>query len=154
MTSFLPPSRRAFLAGASAAALTPMLVFRANAQAGPRELSLMEVAPNPNGAIERAFLLTGDPLAAPIERIVAEDGAPVPAPTLPEGERRVLSILHINDMHNHLTQMHAKRGDTHRFSQIVKMVREARAASGENEITLFVSGGDDHTGSIFDELMG
>ncbi|MBD3787318.1 MAG: bifunctional metallophosphatase/5'-nucleotidase [Sphingomonadales bacterium] len=154
MTSFASPTRRTFLAGASAAALTPMLVFRANAQAGPRELSLMEVAPNPNGVIERAFLLTGDPLAGPIERIVAADGAPVPAPTLPEGERRVLRILHINDMHNHLTETNAKRGDTHRFSQIVRMVRSARAEAADNEVTLFVSAGDDHTGSIFDELMG
>lgn len=114
----------------------------------------MEVAPNPNGVIERAFVLTGDPLAGPIRRIVAEDGAPVPEPTLPEGERRVLRILHINDMHNHLTEKHGTRGDTHRFSQIVKMVREARNETAENEVTLFVSAGDDHTGSVFDELMG
>ncbi|GGB44126.1 multifunctional 2',3'-cyclic-nucleotide 2'-phosphodiesterase/5'-nucleotidase/3'-nucleotidase [Roseibium aquae] len=154
MPSFISPSRRAFLVGASAAALTPMIVFRANAQAGLRELSLTEVAPNPKGVVERAFLLTGDPLAGPIERIVAADGSPVPSPALPEGERRVLRILHINDMHNHLTEMHSKRGDTHRFSQIVKMVRAARASSADNEITLFVSAGDDHTGSVFDELMG
>lgn len=154
MTFRPTPTRRAFLAGATAAAMTPTLVFRATAQAGPRELALTEVAPNPKGVIERAFLLTGDPLAGPIERIVAADGAPVPAPTLPEGERRLLRILHINDMHNNLTEMHSARGDTHRFSQIVKKVREARTAAGETEITLFVSAGDDHTGSVFDELMG
>lgn len=154
MTSCITPSRRAFIAGASAAALAPMIVFRAAAQAGPRELALTEVAPNPKGVIERAFVLTGDPLAGPIERIVAADGAAVPAPTLPAGERRVLRILHINDTHNNLTEMHAARGDTHRFSQIVRMVRTARAAAAENEVTLFVSAGDDHTGSVFDELLG
>ena len=154
MRSPILPTRRSFIAGASAAALTPMLVFRANAQAGPRELSLREVAPNPNGVVERAFVLTGDPLAGPIERIVAADGAPTPAPSLPEGERRVLRILHINDMHNFLTETHAARGDTHRFSQIVAKVRAARAAAAENEIALFASAGDDHTGSVFDELMG
>ena len=154
MTPRLAATRRAFIAGASAAALTPMLVFRAHAQAGPRELALTEVAPNANGVVERAFVLTGDPLSGPIERIIAADGAPVPAPTLPEGERRVLRILHVNDMHNHLTETHPARGDTHRFSQIVKMVRAARSATAENEIALFVSAGDDHTGSVFDELMG
>lgn len=154
MTSRVRSTRRGFIVGASAAALTPMLVFRAHAKAGPGEMMLMEVTPNPGGVVERAFVLTGDPLAGPIQRIVAEDGAQVPAPPLPEGERRVVRILHINDMHNHLTEMHASRGDTHRFSQIVKMVREARADAAQNEITLFVSAGDDHTGSVFDELMG
>lgn len=154
MPSPLSPTRRGFMIGASAAALAPTLVMRANAQAGPGELLLTEATPNPNGVIERAFVLTGDPLSGPIERIVAADGSPVPAPTLPEGERRVLRILHVNDMHNHLTEMHKKRGDTHRFSQIVKMVRDARAQTADNEITLFVSAGDDHTGSVFDELMG
>ncbi len=131
-----------------------MIVFRASAQAGPGELAVIEATPNPAGNVERLYLLTGDPLAGPIERLVAEDGATFPASALPEGERRVLRLMHVNDMHNHLTEMHASRGDTHRFSQIVKMVKQARADAADNEVTLFVSAGDDHTGSVFDELMG
>lgn len=154
MSSSFRPTRRVVLAGASAAALSPMIAFRSRAQAGPGELAVIEATPNPAGNVERLYLLTGDPLAGPIERLVAEDGAAFPAPTLAEGERRVLRLMHFNDMHNHLTEMHASRGDTHRFSQIVKMVKQARADAANNEVTLLVSAGDDHTGSVFDELMG
>jgi 5'-nucleotidase/UDP-sugar diphosphatase len=151
-------SRRSFLkTGAVVAGTTliPSIVsFRAHAKAGPGELAMVPTEPNPNGVFERLFLLKGDPLAVPIRTIVTEEGNPVPMPTLEEGERRVLRVLHFNDMHNHLTEMHGKRGDTHRFSQIVKMVRDIRGGAKEDEIVLFVSAGDDHTGSIFDELMG
>lgn len=154
MPTFPVLTRRTVLAGLGASAALPMLVVRATAQAGPGEPALREVAPNPAGNVERMFLMTGDPLAGPIERIVAADGAPVPAPTLDEGARRVLRLFHINDMHNHLTEFHAARGDTHRFSQIVQKVRAGRDAAAEDEVVLFLSAGDDHTGSVFDELMG
>jgi len=150
-------SRRSFMKGGAAlglAALSPAVVFRANAAAGPGELLMVPGDPNPAGAAERLFLLKGDPLAGPIQAIVTEDGNPVPAPTLPAGERRVLRLMHFNDMHNHITDQHAKRGDTHRMAQMVKRVKEARAAANENEAVLFLSGGDDHTGAVFDELMG
>ena len=62
--------------------------------------------------------------------------------------------MHFNDMHNHMTDLHPKRGDTHRMAQMVKRLRAARDAADESEIVLFRSGGDDHTGSVFDELMG
>jgi 2',3'-cyclic-nucleotide 2'-phosphodiesterase (5'-nucleotidase family) len=151
-------SRRSFLktgAVVAGTALVPSIVsFRAHAKAGPGELAMVPAQPNPNGEFERLFLLKGDPLSGPIRTIVTEEGNPVPMPTLEDGERRVLRVLHFNDMHNHLTEMHGKRGDTHRFSQIVKMVKDIRGAAKEDEIVLFVSAGDDHTGSIFDELMG
>ncbi len=132
---------------------SPMIVFRAGA-AEPGELAMVPAKPNPAGSFERLFLLKGDPLSGPVKRIVTEEGNPVPAPTLAAGERRVLRLMHFNDMHNHLTDMHAKKGDTHRFSQMVKLVNARRAAAADNEVVLFVSGGDDHTGSVFDELLG
>jgi len=155
MSQFMPPfSRRAFLATAAAAALTPMISFRTSAQAAPGELLMVPATPNPAGAAERLFLLKGDPLAGPISAIVTEAGNPVPAPSLADGERRVLRLMHFNDMHNHITDMHATRGDTHRLSQMVKRVAEARANAAEDEVVFFLSGGDDHTGSVFDELLG
>ncbi|ADZ70223.1 bifunctional metallophosphatase/5'-nucleotidase [Polymorphum gilvum] len=150
-------SRRSFLKASAAAglsALSPVVVFRAQAAAGPGELLMAPVEANPAGAVERLFLLKGDPLSGPIRAIVTEEGNPVPAPTLPAGERRVLRLMHFNDMHNHITDMHAARGDTHRLSQMVRKVRQARADAKDNEIVLFVSVGDDHTGSVFDELTG
>ena len=99
-------------------------------------------------------MLKGDPLSGPIRTIVAQDGAPVPEKTLSPGERRVLRLMHFNDMHNHMTDMSKKKGDTHRLAQMVKIVRETRERAREDEIVLFLSAGDDHTGSIFDELIG
>lgn len=151
-------SRRDFLksttVAAGVAALSPMIVFRANAAAGPGELLMSPATPNPNGAFERLFLLKGDPLAGPVSRIVTAEGNPVPAPALAPGDRRVLRLMHFNDMHNHLTDQHPKKGDTHRLSQMVQKLRQTRAAAGDKEVVLFVSVGDDHTGSVFDELVG
>lgn len=151
-------SRRSLLLGgaaiATSAAFSSMLTFRANATPMAGELQLVPATPNPNGIIDKLFLLKGDPLGGPITTIVAEDGSPVPAPVLEEGERRVLRVMHFNDMHNHITDLHGKKGNTHRLAQMVKLVKDARANAAENEAVLFVSAGDDHTGSIFDELMG
>ena len=142
------------LTAAGVAAFSPFVVFRAHAAPAPGELVLIPATANPAGTIERLFLLKGDPLAGPIKRIVTEAGNPVPAPGLVAGERRILRLLHFNDLHNHITDAHGKKGDTHRFSQIVKRVKETRAAAAADEAVLFISGGDDHTGSVFDELMG
>lgn len=158
MTFLQSISRRSILrAGATLAAssaLSPFIVFRAQASAKAGELAMVPGAPNPNGIFERIYLLKGDPLAGPVKAIVTEAGAPVPESNLKPGERRLLRVLHFNDMHNHITEMHAKKGDTHVFSQMVKQVKEARAKAAADEVVLFVSGGDDHTGSIFDELLG
>ncbi|MFN3499534.1 MAG: twin-arginine translocation signal domain-containing protein, partial [Pannonibacter indicus] len=71
-------SRRDFLksttAAAGLAALSTMIVFRANAAAGPGELLMSPATPNPQGAFERLFLLKGDPLAGPVRAIVTEAG--------------------------------------------------------------------------------
>lgn len=158
MTSSQGISRRGILRGSAAltasAAVSPFIVFRAEAAAKAGELAMVAATPNPTGIFERLYLLKGDPLAEPIKAIVTEVGAPVPASNLKPGERRLLRVLHFNDMHNHITELHAKKGDTHVFAQMVKQVKQARAEAASDEIVLFVSGGDDHTGSIFDELMG
>ena len=155
MTNF---SRRQFMAATSAtvaaAAAAPIFVTRANANPGAGELQMVAAKANPKGAFERLFLLKGDALSQPITTIVTQQGDAVPERVLPDGTRRVLRMMHFNDMHNHMTDMHGKKGDTHRMAQMVKRVKEAKAAAAENEIVLFLSAGDDHTGSVFDELLG
>lgn len=150
-------SRRALLktgAVLGLTALSPMIVFRSGAAAQAGEMKMVPATPNAGGAFERLYLLEGDALTGPVTAIVAEDGTPVPVATLNPGTRRVLRLMHFNDLHNHLTDTHAKKGDTHRFSQMVQTVRAARAEAGPDEVVLFISGGDDHTGSVFDELLG
>ena len=109
-------------------------------------LCLNEVAPN-DGGFERLFLLEGDGISAPVARIEQAELIP---PT--EGTGR-LRLFHFNDMHNNLTDLSGEFKGTHRLSQMVKRVRTARAEK-QGEAVLFLGVGDDHTGSVFDELMG
>ncbi|AML51145.1 bifunctional metallophosphatase/5'-nucleotidase [Falsihalocynthiibacter arcticus] len=101
-------------------------------------LRLQEVAPNPAGHIERLFLLQGKP-ASQIENADI-------LPAAPQGGR--LRIFYFNDLHNHLSDLSGPTAGTHRFSQMVKRVRAA------DEPVLFLSIGDDHTGTMLDELIG
>ncbi|MDM8562217.1 5'-nucleotidase C-terminal domain-containing protein [Candidatus Marithioploca araucensis] len=77
-----------------------------------------------------------------------------PTALIEEGDEIILRIFHFNDLHGDLRTVHSKKGDTHRFSQMVKIVKEARANAADNEIVLFLSAGDDHIGNPFDELLG
>lgn len=64
-----------------------------------------------------------------------------------------LRILHVNDLHHRLMSSSTK-GDTYQMAQIAKLVSSARNASHDNEAVIYVSAGDDHIGSEFDELLG
>ena len=151
-------SRRSLLKStahiAAALAVTPVFITRAHAKPQPGELQMVPVTANPNGSFERLFLLKGDALAGPVTTIVSETGSPIPKKTLKAGSRHILRLMHFNDMHNHMTDLHPKRGDTHRMAQMVKLVKQAKSSAAKNETILFLSAGDDHTGSVFDELMG
>jgi len=107
-------------------------------------LRLSEITPNAGG-FDRLFLLDGDAISAPIAAIENTD-------LLPEatGNGR-LQIFHFNDLHNHLTELSGADKGTHRLAQMVKRVADARREGGA---VLFLGVGDDHTGSVFDELMG
>ena len=125
-----------------------VLVFAAPAWAGV--LKAGKVAPNPGGTLEQVYVLDGQAQEAAAERI---DSLPA-LPRLEAGRRVKLTLFHFNDLHNHLTIPHQKKGATHYFSQMYKKVDEAREQAGPDEVVLFVSAGDDHTGSVLDELLG
>lgn len=101
-------------------------------------MRLREIAPNPAGQIDRLYLLHGDP-ASELSNV---DILPTSSKT---GRLR---IFHFNDLHNHLSDMSGPTAGTHRFSQMVKRVRDA------GDGVLFLSIGDDHTGTMLDELIG
>lgn len=147
----------------SAVALSLMLLAPfANAQgfyqASARRpyLVMQEITPNPEGAFDQLFAFYGEVggMSPGAARVYVRSRTLPPALRLSSGEERVLRIFHFNDMHNNLTEFHSSRGNTHRFSQIVKRVNDARANAADNESVLFVSAGDDVTGTIFDELLG
>ncbi|HEW97349.1 MAG: bifunctional metallophosphatase/5'-nucleotidase [Candidatus Parabeggiatoa sp. nov. 3] len=120
-------------------------------------VTLKSGTPNPKGGFESLYLFEGDfphlSLNQYYDFQMAEGVIP-PKATLKQDEEITLRIFHFNDLHHELRSVHSKKGDTHRFSQMVKIVNEARQNAAVNEIVLFMSGGDDHIGNPFDELLG
>ncbi len=103
---------------------------RCNPKGNFESLYILEDVNNPN--------LTGD----------------FPESQLKIGDEITVRIFHFNDLHNELRIIHKGKSDTHIFSQMVKIVRDAKAQAAENEIILFVSAGDDHMSNPLDELLG
>jgi len=103
---------------------------RCNSKGNFESLYILEDANDPN--------LTGD----------------LPESQLKIGDEITVRIFHFNDLHNELRIIHKGKSDTHIFSQMVKIVRDAKAQAAKNEIILFVSAGDDHMSNPLDELLG
>jgi 2',3'-cyclic-nucleotide 2'-phosphodiesterase (5'-nucleotidase family) len=103
---------------------------RCNPKGNFESLYILEDVNNPN--------LTGD----------------FPESQLKIGDEITVRIFHFNDLHNELRIIHKGKSDTHIFSQMVKIVRDAKAQAADNEIILFVSAGDDHMSNPLDELLG
>jgi len=114
-------------------------------------LHVVELTANPRGKVERVFGILGDITASRL----AFDGSAslLKRPSGPRADRLRLTILHINDLHNHVVDF-AAGGEVYRAARIAKRVKERRRAAADQELVLFLSGGDDHIGTIFDELLG
>lgn len=69
-----------------------------------------------------------------------------------------LRVFHINDLHNKLIIPDDVNGDTRVMAQIAAQVQEARSQQISDDPkkrgVLFLSAGDDHTGAVYDELLG
>lgn len=116
-----------------------------------------QTTPNPKGAFSELFVFDGDLATASDEKPRALQISPetiVPAPKQLSNKNMIVKIYHFNDLHNTLQVTSKSKGDTHYFSQMVKIVNAAKAQAAENEIVLFLSAGDDHIGTPFDELWG
>ncbi len=121
----------------------------------PGTLVIQRSAPNPNGARDAAlFLIAGD-ASAPIQRIVPDPGAVLPARRMfsPESPFR-LRILHFNDLHGHIARF-TPEGIQPIFSRMAWRIRQARLEAGRTEHAglLVLAGGDDIGDSVFDELL-
>lgn len=112
-------------------------------------MRLTEITPNPTGSLDRLFALSGDISS---ERLSLEWPEDWPGSQVGGGEERELRLLHINDLHSHLVDFSAA-GDVHRMAQLSKLVKQARAAE-PGLPTLFLSMGDEHIGTVWDELLG
>ncbi len=117
-------------------------------------LRLRPIAPNPAGGIETLFAIEGRiaPGAKTPDRIEGADHPGLMAP--PEGAARRLRLFHVNDLHNHLYDETAGGRPVHRLAEMAAIVARARAQAPGDEAVLFLSAGDDHTGTPLDELLG
>ncbi len=133
----------------SAAAVICSILMSTTALAAEM-LSARPVTPNEKGALEALYILNGNTVSG---EGLTLDIAKASSGIAPE-ESRTIRILHINDIHSHLVDFHRK-GDTHRMAQISKIVKDARKeAAAKGEAVLFLSIGDEHIGTAWDELLG
>lgn len=73
-------------------------------------------------------------------------------PHSPKPKKLDITLFYFNDLHGKVIIPDEKKGDTFVFAQMMKIVSEARKKNDKS--VLFVSGGDDHTGEVYDELLG
>ena len=116
-------------------------------------LQVVQAKQNPTGGIDQLFLFRGDAVSKSVDQVFAKTSDDAPPLNGPDCSRK-LRVFHFNDLHNHLTDLSGDAKGTHRFSQMVKRVKDARKGQSEDEAILFLSIGDDHTGAGFDELLG
>lgn len=123
-----------------------------NSNNNENQSSIEQLVPNPEGGLESVVAVHGDFVNQSFDPESAENKAALPTSTSLTG--KTLRIFHINDLHNHMEDAHRSRGDTHRLAQMVKLMKSIRNQAAANETTLLVSAGDDHTGTVYDELLG
>ncbi len=98
------------------------------------------ISANPTGALEQIYIPS---LGNSIPQELQQANQAV----------RRLSVLHINDLHHQLISQ--ENGQTsYRMAQLAQRVKTLRKNQADDEVMLFVSAGDDHIGSKFDELLG
>lgn len=110
-------------------------------------LQLYAEAITPNGtAFSRLYRLTFNKadLAKPLRL------STLPKPE-PAGAAKV-RLFYFNDLHGKVVIPNSRRGDTYVFAQMMRLVNNARKQ--QDASVLFLSAGDDHTGEVYDELLG
>jgi 2',3'-cyclic-nucleotide 2'-phosphodiesterase (5'-nucleotidase family) len=99
------------------------------------------------------YLIQGDATKGPVEAIIPVEGVILPGPRRRQRPFR-LKIFHLNDLHGNIVKL-TRFGSKPIFSEIMWRVEEARRrwSRKENAAVLFLTGGDDMAGSVFDELL-
>ena len=150
--------RRNFL-GLSLATSSALLLSACgsnNNDTSTRNMILRKIDANENSEVESIYRIDANPLVLDYDGIVgdSEQEQSIIDQSITESENFKLRIFHINDMHNHTVDLSTSKGDTNRLAQVSKRYKDAVASAQNNEIVLFVTAGDDHTGNVLDELRG
>lgn len=127
------------------------LPLQSNSLSAVESLRVTQVPPNLQGSFERLYVVDGDLSKSEIVLPGAEISK------LPRrafiSDRQTLTVVHVNDLHDWVTD-HNPKGDIHRLAQVAKLVATERANRRADESVLFVSVGDEHIGTVYDELLG
>lgn len=124
------------------------MLFSSLAMADTVQLAVEKIAGNPDGQVQSWYVLKGDTVSDKALSVSLPERANMAK------EPQKFRLFHINDLHGHLVDFHRK-GDTHRLAQISKIVKQARRKAAEaKENILFLSLGDEHIGTVWDELLG
>lgn len=124
-----------------------------DSDSGPT-LTATAVSPISGSGFESVLALDGATATTAYTGVRAASGTTLPSTTWKDGDTLTLNIFHFNDFHHRQVVTHATKGDTRYFAQMVKQVKAARAAATSRQSVLFVAGGDDHIGTVLDELLG
>ena len=115
---------------------------------------VIQVAPlelHKNSPFDRAYTLA--PISGGAENL--EIQWPDNWPSKKTSEHLKLRIFHINDLHNkHIIEK--EDGDARFVTGLIAahVSKARRKATSKKEHVLFLSAGDDHTGAVYDELLG
>ncbi|RKF14277.1 bifunctional metallophosphatase/5'-nucleotidase [Alginatibacterium sediminis] len=104
-----------------------------------KALGFTQIACNPKGAFDALY--------------IPKQGGDIPVELRVPGPSNFdLNIYHINDLHQNLVS-HSGGERTDNMALIAAYVAQVREQQSGHQINLFMSAGDEHIGSVFDELL-
>jgi 2',3'-cyclic-nucleotide 2'-phosphodiesterase (5'-nucleotidase family) len=118
-------------------------------------LRLTRIEPSASAKDVERFLLVGDATAAPIVRLIPDQGEALPAKRVDLDYPVRLKIVHFNDLHGNLVHF-ASDGCHPVFSRMARYIETLRRRYQDHPQrgVLAFSSGDDAVGSVFDALLG
>ncbi len=118
----------------------------------PSVLQVKKAVANPNGNFDELYVLDGDVSPAGIKLDQSLVKLPE-ASGIQAGKSKEVHLFHINDMHGNIVKYNAAV-NTYVVSKMKKIIDNAKKAADKDCAFVFVSAGDDHIGTPFDELLG
>lgn len=119
-----------------------------------KAIELKVDTPSAKSDLDALYRFNGNSATTSYSRVLFNGSEAVKTSSIASGQSRTLRIFHINDIHNHMVDPSSSKGDTNRLAQMVKIYNDAKTSAASDEVILFVSAGDEHTGNVLDELRG
>lgn len=107
------------------------------------------VTPHQDSSFQQLYRVTVPTTAHPVRQFAWPADWPKQHPQQPLH----LQVFHLNDIHSKVVIPDPVHGDTRVMAQVAARVKHARAQA-DGQAVLFLSAGDDHTGEVYDELLG